>query len=257
MATKPATKSKATKSGPRILLLDIETSPLVVYAWSLWDKFIPVGNIVEPGHTLCYTAKWLDEDEVYFESVHRQRPKTMLRKIHRMLDEADAVCHYNGKRFDIPVLEAEFLLHDLPPPAPYQHIDLLQTARRFRLPSRKLDYISQAIGLGQKVQHKGMELWRGCMANDAESWAIMEKYNRQDVKLLEDLYYVLRPWIKNHPNVSAFSGEEVCPVCGSKHLRWKGYRYTNSTAYRRFVCNDCGRWGQSVVAEPGLKAKTR
>lgn len=249
---------KVESRKPKILLIDLETSPLVVYAWSLWDKFTPVGNIVEPGHTLCYTAKWLGEEEVFFESIQRQRPLTMLRKIHRLLDQADAVCHYNGKKFDIPVLEAEFLLHDLPPPSPYTHIDLLATTRRFRLPSRKLDYVSQAIGLGQKVQHKGMELWRGCMANDQSSWKIMEQYNRQDVKLLEDLYYVLRPWIKQHPNMSLFSnGDEVCPVCGSKHLRWKGYRYTNSAAYRRFVCNDCGKWGQSVTAEPGLRAKTR
>ena len=239
---------------PRILLLDIETSPLVVYAWSLWDKYIPVGNIVEPGHTLCFTAKWLGEKEVMFHSSQRSKQVTMLRRVHKLLDEADAVIHYNGKKFDIPVLEAEFLLHGLAPPSPFAHIDLLQTTRRFRLPSRKLDYICTALDLGSKTQHKGMELWRGCMAGDAECWEIMERYNRQDVKLLEDLYNVLRPWLKSHPNAGVGNGEAVCPVCGSHNLRWKGYRRAATCVYKRFVCNDCGRWGQSTSAVRGLSA---
>lgn len=242
---------------PRILLVDIETSPLIVYAWSLWDKYIPAGNIVEPGHTLCFTAKWLGESEVIFHSTQRSKQVTMLRRIHKLLDEADAVIHYNGKKFDIPVLEAEFLLHGMPPPSPFAHIDLLQTTRRFRLPSRKLDYICQALDIGSKTSHKGMDLWRGCMDGDAESWEIMEKYNRQDVKLLEELYYVLRPWLKDHINLAIGSSHAVCPVCGSHSLRWKGYRRTSTAIYKRFVCNDCGRWGQSTASERGLKAEVK
>ena len=499
---------------PRILLVDIETSPLIVYAWSLWDKYIPAGNIVEPGHTLCFTAKWLGESEVIFHSTQRSKQVTMLRRIHKLLDEADAVIHYNGcvvagnrvltkdlrwipvetlvegdellafqeeasgpnkprkyevsrvvkaapiikpcsritledgttiiasddhpwltyktsaknldfvntedlvggvmvkaldvwndkesyasgylsaffdgegclnqtrrrrnteseeyvlsctfaqkddtitskllasleqekfkytvtrpdkdntdmksvritggvpellkflgsvrpsklsrldysklqhaklcvkesikvvsveklgdmevvglettsktyivegfpchnTKFDIPVLEAEFLLHGMPPPSPFAHIDLLQTTRRFRLPSRKLDYICQALDIGSKTSHKGMDLWRGCMDGDAESWEIMEKYNRQDVKLLEELYYVLRPWLKNHINLAIGSSHAVCPVCGSHSLRWKGYRRTSTAIYKRFVCNDCGRWGQSTASERGLKAEVK
>jgi DNA polymerase elongation subunit (family B) len=237
---------------PRILLIDIETSPLIVYAWSLFDKYIPVGNIVEPGHTLCFAAKWLGEKEVIYDSVDKSRPGDMIRRVWKLLDEADAVVHYNGKRFDIPVLESEFLLHKLKPPSPTPQIDLLQTARRFRLPSRKLDYISKRLGLGQKVQHKGMELWRQCMAGDSAAWKIMERYNRQDVKLLEDLYHVLLPWIKGHPNMSLYrhnEDDEVCPYCGSKHIRWKGYRVTATGRYRRFVCNDCGGWGQANVRD--------
>lgn len=246
---------------PKILLLDIETAPLIVYAWSLYDKFTPITNIVEPGHTLCFAAKWLGEKEVIFDSINDSRPGDMIRKVWKLLDEADAVIHYNGKKFDIPVLEAEFLLAKLKPPAPTPQIDLLQTARRFRLPSRKLDYISQRLGLGQKTKHKGMELWRQCMAGDEAAWKIMERYNRQDVKLLEKLYYELRPWIKSHPNMSVYrkdTEEHVCPVCGSTHIRWKGYRTTASARYRRFVCTDCGSWGQSTSLDSSLpKANTR
>lgn len=245
---------------PKILLIDIETSPLIVYAWSLYDKYIPVGNIVEPGHTLCFAARWLGSKEVIFDSRHISKPVDMIRRVWKLLDEADAVIHYNGKRFDIPVLEAEFLLHKMKPPSPTPQIDLFQTARRFRLPSRKLDYISRRLGLGQKVQHKGMELWKQCMAGDPAAWKVMERYNKQDIKLLEDLYDVLLPWIKGHPNMSLYRTNEedhVCPYCGSKHIVWKGTRTTRTGQYRRFVCKDCGGWGQSNVRDTAsIKANT-
>jgi DNA polymerase III epsilon subunit-like protein len=86
--------------------------------------------------------------------------KTMLKKIHSLLDECDAVIHYNGTRFDIPTLNKEFLEAGMPPPSPYHQIDLLKTSRKeFRFPSNKLDYVARALGLGQKTKHEGFELW--------------------------------------------------------------------------------------------------
>ena len=70
----------------------------------------------------------------------------MLEGIHKLLDEADAVIHYNGKRFDIPSLNKEFLLNGMFPPAPFKEIDLLTVARgRFRFVSNKLDYVAQQL----------------------------------------------------------------------------------------------------------------
>jgi hypothetical protein len=52
------------------------------------------------------------------------------------------------------------------PPAPFKQIDLLQTMRGTGFPSKKLDYVTQRLGLGQKTKHKGMELWKACIAGD-------------------------------------------------------------------------------------------
>jgi hypothetical protein len=136
------------------------------------------------------------------------------------------------------------------PPSPFHQIDLYATAKRFALPSRKLDYISQHLDLGRKTKHKGMELWTACMGGEESAWRVMERYNRQDIRLLERLYNVLRPWIKDHPNHSIADGE-CCPTCGSHNLRWKGWRESITRRYRRFVCNDCGAWGRAVKSEPG------
>ena len=115
-----------------------------------------------------------------FASVYNTKPKFMLQKIHDLISEADAVCHYNGTRFDIPVLNKEFLLHHLAPPAPYKQIDLLKVVRKeFRFASNKLDHIAQRLGLGKKTAHEGYQLWVKCMNKDPVAWKTMEKYNKQ------------------------------------------------------------------------------
>ncbi len=44
-----------------------------------------------------------------FDSVYKSDRKSMLKSIHSLMDEADAIVHYNGNRFDIPMLNKEFL----------------------------------------------------------------------------------------------------------------------------------------------------
>lgn len=195
---------------------------------------------------MCWAAKWYGEKGSFFESVHKTTRKRMIGKIHRLMDEADAIVHYNGKKFDIPTLNKEILLLGLSPPSPAKQIDLLQTARsQFRFPSNKLDYIAQQLGLGKKVDHVGHQLWIDCMNGDKKAWGIMEKYNRHDVTLLERVYDKLLPWIKNHPNRGAYE-DCKCPACGSGRSQSRGYAVTKTTKYRRFQCLDCGSWFRSV-----------
>lgn len=242
----------------KILLVDIETAPNVAYVWGLFKENIPIQRIVDSGYVLCWAAKWLGDDEVMFDSIHRSRPKRMLQRIHKLLDDADAVVHYNGTRFDIPTLNKEFLLHKLTPPSAYRQIDLFQTAKsRFRFVSNKLDYIAQQLGVGKKHVHEGFELWVRCMNKDAEAWKSMETYNKQDVTLLEQVYYLFRPWIRNHPNTGIYLGDgsSVCPACGSEHLVRRGFAFTTTGRYQRYCCSDCGHWSRSrcgVDGQPGV-----
>lgn len=224
----------------RILLLDIETAPHMVAAWGLFGQNIPIDRILKPGYTLCWAAKWLGEDEVMFDSVHQSTPKQMLRRIHKLLEEADAVVHYNGKSFDIPTLNKDFVKYGLDEPMPFKNIDLLDTVRsRFRLASNKLDFVLQYFGLGEKQKHKGMSMWLACMEGDDEAWESMEAYNKQDVTELEKLYTHLLPWIRNHPNMSVFFEERVCPRCGGSHVNKKGFEITNAGKYQRYRCMTC------------------
>lgn len=229
----------------KILLLDIETAPNLATVWGLFKQNVSINQIIESSYTLCWAAKWLGDDFIYFDSSHRSNHKQMIKRIHAMIDEADAVIHYNGTRFDMPTLNKEFLLNGMLPPSPYKQIDLLSTARnQFRFPSNKLDYVAQQLGLGKKTSHMGHEMWLKCMNGDEEAWALMEEYNCNDVTLLEELYTTLRPWIKGHPNMSEFRGELVCPTCGSDHYQKRG---VTQTKYQRYQCNDCGKWFRGMT----------
>lgn len=228
----------------KILLLDIETSPNTAHVWGIWQQNIAINQLLESSYTMCFAAKWLDNDEIFFDSVHKSEPKVMLKKIYDLIDEADAVVHYNGNKFDMPTLNKEFLLAGLTPPSPVKNIDLLQVAKKqFRFVSNKLDYVAQQLGLGKKTSHIGHDLWIQCMANNPEAWSMMEEYNKNDVILLEKVYYKFRPWIRNHINLSIFNDEEiVCPNCGSSNHHKRGFNITAVSKYQRHQCRDCGNW---------------
>lgn len=230
----------------KILLLDIETSPNTVHVWTLLNQYISPKNILESSYVLCWSAKWLGSKEIMFSSVNKEG---MLERIHELLCEADAVVHYNGSRFDIPTLNKEFLLHGLQPPSPYKQIDLLKVVRKeFKFPSNKLDYVSQRLDLGKKTEHEGYTLWLKCMAGDSKAWKKMEAYNKQDVTLLEKLYYKVLPWIRNHPNHNLFTDRPVCSNCGSNRLHKQGFKHTLTGTFQRYQCQDCGSWSKDSKA---------
>jgi DNA polymerase elongation subunit (family B) len=236
----------------KILLLDIETAPMTALVWGLWDQNISPNHIIDSSNMLCYAAKWHGDETVMFDSVHNSKTKKMLKGLHGLLSDADAVVHYNGNKFDIPTINKEFIINDFSPPSPYKQIDLLRVVRsNFRFPSNKLDFVAQRLGLGKKQEHEGMELWTKCMKNDKDAWKRMESYNIQDVVLLESLYDTLRPWIKNHPNHNIFSEGAVCPNCSSTHLQKRGTAVSTTGAYQRYQCRDCGTWSQGTKSTRG------
>lgn len=227
----------------KILALDLESSYLLSGTWGIWQQNISLNQLFDYGSVICYSYKWLGQKEIYY---HRWDEDDFLEHIHQALSESDAVLTYNGARFDLPMLNREFIKTGMRPPPPYTHIDLLKTVKKqFRFPSNKLQHVCQELGLGSKVSHEGFDLWVKCLAGDERAWQVMKKYNQGDVKLLEKLYHKLKPWISNHP--SELNG---CPRCGSNHLQQRGYRTTTSgVSYKRFVCVDCGAWSSDRVSE--------
>jgi DNA polymerase elongation subunit (family B) len=237
----------------KILLLDIETAPHQVYVWSLWDQGVQIDRLIEPKRTLCWAAKWFGQTTIHFKD-ERDGKKRMVQGIHRLMSEADIIITYNGRKFDLPVLNNEFIKYGFAPVRPNKHIDLYQTAKaQFQLASNKLSYVAEFLELSKtKIKHKGFALWRGCLAGNAEDWATMKEYNIGDVALLEQLYIRLRPWVKNHPDVRPDVRTEHCADCGSDHVHKKGHRETKEFSIVRLHCQDCGGWtdGTKVRRKP-------
>jgi len=231
----------------KILIIDIESKPNMVYTWGLWNQNIGTSQIIEPGGMICFAAKWLGSDEIAFYSDFSDGHESMVRAAFEMLSEADIVVTYNGDRYDIKRLNNEFLLNGLGKPKPFHSIDLYKVNKKqFDLPSRKLDYIAQASGVGAKVANSGFDLWVRCMANDPEAWAEMEEYNRGDITVTEALYVKLLPWLTNIPHRGMWADDEVCPYCGHAERTEKGETTTLNQTYPLFQCENCEGWSRGT-----------
>lgn len=237
----------------RILTLDIETAPAIVYSFGLHNQNHSIDQIIQSPYMLCFAAKWHGEDEVMFF-----KGDGMVREAHRLLDEADVVVHFNGNSFDVPHLNREMWLLGLPPYSPFQPIDLLKVFRKqFRFISNKLDHLVQEAGLGAKLSHSGFKMWPQVMNGDPEAWKLFEEYNKTDVILTEALYDRTLPWIPNHPNVLLYEenpGQLSCPTCGGRIHR-RGERQLATGIYERYQCTECFAWSRKVKRLDGATVR--
>ncbi len=236
----------------KTLFLDVETSPTVATVWGLFNQNIAINQLLGNSEVLTFVAKWHGDKGCIDGSLMRDGKRRMIRRVHRLLADADSVVTWNGNGFDLKVLNKEFLLLGMAPPAPFKSVDLLNTARkRFRFTSNKLDYVSQQLGLGSKVKHRGHQLWLDCMSRKREAFDEMLEYNTMDTLLLERVYDRLLPWIKGAPNVSVHTGTLCCPRCGSTKFQRRGYTVTHSGKYARHQClaDGCGAWFRSQTSE--------
>jgi uncharacterized protein YprB with RNaseH-like and TPR domain len=226
---------------PKVLALDIETRPAVVYAWKLFDVNVAVNQIVEVSRIICVAATWVGEDKAYFFADWLPGGRTeMLKGIYNMMAEADAVITYNGDKFDLTKLRGEFLLEGFPPLPPLTSIDLYKTVKKLGFQSGKLEFIGPFLGLGDKVKHEGFSLWTKVMSGDEAAQSRMQNYCIGDVLLTVKLYLLIRPYITNHPHMG--SEAHACGACGSNKIQSRGYRRTKSFKIQRLHCQSCGSW---------------
>ncbi len=249
------------------LVLDLETSPNIGEVWSLWNVNVSLNQLRESGRMISVGAKWHGDRKVHFWSEYHDGHDAMVTGIFDLIDQADAVIHYNGTKFDMRWLRKEFLQAGLGPHRPVAEIDLLRVVKsRFYLPSYKLQYVStELLGMGGKTPHTGHTLWVQCMAvldemekpgaeqdpdvikAGEKAWALMKRYNVQDVRLTEDVYDALRPWMHSHPNWTLHATDVdpeaiQCPNCGSDDFQRRGLKATLQSTYQQYRCNGCGAW---------------
>jgi hypothetical protein len=249
----------------KILLLDVETAPLLSYTWDIWDQNIALNQIYSDWHLLSWSAKWYTNQSGHTFGPHSdimyqdqrnvkniEDDKKLLKDIWNLLNEADVIVTQNGKKFDSKKLNARFILNGYGPPSPYRHIDTLVISKKhFAFTSHKLEYMTKNLcEENVKSGHKkfpGFELWKACLENNIEAWKEMQHYNEMDVLSLEELYHVLAPW-DSTINFNVGNGELVNKCnCGSTKLHKRGYNITNVGHFQRYQCRSCGKWTQSKI----------
>ena len=202
---------------------------------------------------LCGPAKWADQKDIMFDSIFNHRKDFLkdptndlnwAKSLWALIDSADVVIAHNGDDFDLKWANTLFLKHNLTPVSTYKTVDTLKVIRNnFRLLSNKLDYVCRSLKLGEKLKHEGLPLWIKCMKGNQESWKLMEKYNKRDVLILENVYEKIKPFIKNHPNLALYYDSilPTCPNCSGHNFNKRGFSYTAVNKYQRYVCTNCGK----------------
>ncbi len=253
----------AKSDGPKILLIDVETFPLLMYCWQPWEA--SALRIVQDTSICSWSAKWLGGkhttkalcDYPGYKAGSRD-DKRLMSDLWELLDQADMVGAHNLDRFDDKKINYRFMVHGFGPPSPYQHIDTLKEARKVAgHDSNKLNELCRVHNIGQKVRTGGHDLWFDCLGGDMKAWARMKKYNAHDVRLLEPVYLMLRPWMKNHPNIGAYTNTACCPKCGSSKITRQGKRRTATRVYDRYKCEGCGGWMQAIEANGDERASLK
>jgi len=248
--TKRKKGKKVEHQKPRVLFYDIETGPNLGYVYGKYEQ-----DVLEFEHEwelLSFAFKWMGERAITAYGQDSMTEGELVEELHAVIDEADVVIAHNGDRFDQKMANAKFVEYGLDPPSPYRSIDTLKVAKRyFRFNSNRLDDLGDKLGVGRKLKVGGFAVWRACLNNDPKAWKKMLAYNKQDVRLLENVYYKLRPWMDNHPAMNILMDvEDGCPKCGSEDLHKRGTRKVNkTTTVQRYQCQDCGGWCQSRKSE--------
>lgn len=238
-----------------ILTIDIETRPIEGRFWGLWGQNIGINQITNSGGMLCFAAKFHGERRIHFHSAWDDGEKEMAKRAHWLLSRADVVMGWNSDKFDIRWLKAQFLKHGLSPTSAFAKVDLMKSVKKqVYLPSYKLDFVAQWLGVGAKLRTGGFDLWNDVLAGDPKAQAKMRRYNIRDTKITEAVFDKLneKGWVLGLPNASIEGG--LCcsnPTCQSERLISRGYAVSKTRKYQRFQCRDCGTWMQSATSEPG------
>lgn len=245
---------------PKILLYDLETSMIKGYFWGLWQQNISIDAIVEDWYVICWSAKWLGTDEMLNSSVHdypckvnkyRDNEASVILALWKLVDEADILIAYNGKRFDRKKMNTKFLEYGLPEPSPYKVIDpMIICKSNFALTSNKMDFVAKYVAENEEGKLKtGLQLWLDCMNDDVDALDKMQVYCDEDINVLERVYMAVRHWDKNSPNMALYYEDDKprCNSCGSSDLSpIEGkLTHTNVSTFSLVRCNGC----QKVLKE--------
>lgn len=243
---------------PKILLLDIETLPNLVTSWGLKvNGWLPAENIVQERTIISAAWKWLDVPQVKSASVlsapgSKEHPdRGILRKLHKVLNQADAVVGHYIDRFDMPWIKGRMFMQGMTPPKPVIQIDTCKLARQhFYLNSAKLDYLGKQLGVGNKIKTE-YDLWKRCMLGDPEAIRQMVTYNEEDVRLLERVYLKMRPYVVAKLNRALFAQNEddqdrTCPACQEVALRKMGHTYSRVQVRQNYQCQKCWHWSYRI-----------
>ena len=253
---------KVENNQPKICYLDIEKSFNISGHFGAWSQNLRQEAKFRESHILsyCYAfnddvdikgsiipAKELKEDFVNClvqGKVHTTVDELLVLELWALFNNSDVIVAYNGRGFDVKEIQARFLMYGLPPTSPVKVIDpLLIVKDKFRLPFKSLKYVAEFLGVTQKLENSGNDLWKKATIGDEEALQEMLEYNKGDIITLREVYKKLQGWGNSGTNLALYNADHdaLCTNCGSDDISSiEGkYTYTAQRKYSLYRCNSC------------------
>ena len=242
------------KNEPKIVFWDLETLPDPRAAY---ERLPSIG--AWPGRTfkaelhtiICFAYKIAGDSEAKsinsWDLGDTNDDSALVQMAYDILHDADEIVTHNGKQFDVKVLNTRLAHYGMPPIPKIPHVDTKVVAKsKLSLYSNSLADVAKFFRCDDKMHWSGKwSTWtRFAFGEDTrEDRTQMDKYAKQDVEVLEQIYLKLRPFHGNvgvNKNHWVNEDELVCPTCGSTELTKNGVRRNQTQVYQRFLCGSCG-----------------
>jgi hypothetical protein len=213
--------------------------------------------VIRQPRTTIVCAKWYDRpDVIQLAEWDKGGRKPFLRKVHRLMSQADIIVGHYLDAADVPWLLGDLHIEaGLPPLPPFKTVDTLKVLRKqFKsgAPFKSLDAFCQIVGIPAKTDaydRKRME--RAVTQKSVEDRERLVAYCTGDVIATQGLYDWCRPHIKNHPALFIDGKDKYtsCHRCGGD-TEPTAKRYVASVmTYSMRKCVACGGYSR-ISVEP-------
>lgn len=240
---------------PKIVLWDLETlhdPKQIMRSSTLFSIGNWPGRTLSPdlGSIISFGYKILGQDKAEcinvwdFDGFEKDinDDSAVVAMAYEVLRDADLIVTHNGRKYDIPYLNNRLMKNGFPSLHKIPDVDTKVVAKRIKPFSAKLDELAFQFNLSRKMSHTGAKLWDDVRDLKPSAMKMMSDYCKQDVEVLEELYLMFRPLMKNSETANHAVRAEglVCDNCGSHNLSKNGTRLLKSGRQQRYICGDCG-----------------
>lgn len=249
---------------PKILVYDIETTPVLAWIWRCGDQVVRHGQLHEDFNVtkvICITYQWAHQKKakaLVFD-IKKQDDSKIIEEFDKLINEADVVIGKNNKKFDDKHINFRRFMHGLPPIPDWirKSDDLEQQMRKhFNMQSFGLDYFSKLVTGEGKIKME-MQDWIDIVFHKKKkALNKMVKYGKKDAEDTVKLINKVRPYVSFKYNHAAHHGDHRCVTCGSKKIVRYGTRLVGTTRKQRWQCNEHGGFaGYTTILKDGKDGK--
>lgn len=122
----------------------------------------------------------------------------LVRDLAAALSEYDILVSWNGKLFDVPVVQARLAFHGMRRLELNMHVDLMYyaTGQFMRMGRKSLQSVSEYFEVSNQKTPLRVRQWDGAMAGKPEEYEKIVEHCNADVLVLRDVFPVLKRHIR-------------------------------------------------------------